>query len=145
MLKIIFQSILCIFDLLPVLIFLFRILVPVTSELILICDTSFHINIKNGYKFRYARLILLLYTQIGNMKIFFTEWLKPVKELICYNRIVKFVERKVSDLREISIREISELNRNKVRSAQTVPPAINIHFSHIYVILLCHDFLNNGE
>ena len=79
------------------------------------------------------------------MKIFCTERLKPVKQLICYNRIVKFAERKVSDVREISIREISELNRSKVPSTQAVPPAINVKCSDIYVILLCHPFLNNAE
>jgi hypothetical protein len=79
------------------------------------------------------------------MKIFCTERLKPVKQLICYNRIVKFAERKVSDVREISIREISELNRSKVRPTQTVPQAINVKCSDIYVILLCHHFLNNCE
>ena len=142
--KIIFQAILCIFDLLPVSIFLFRILVPITSELMFLRDTSFHIHIKTGTS-SYVRLILLLYTQIGNIKIFCTDWLKPVKQLNCYNRIVKFAERKVSDLREISIREISELTRNKVRSTQTVSPATYVNCSDIYVILLCHHFLNNGK
>ena len=79
------------------------------------------------------------------MKIFCTEQLKPVKQLICYNRIVKFAERKVSDFREISIREISALNRSKVRSTQNVSPSTNVKCSDIYVILLCHHFLNNGE
>jgi hypothetical protein len=79
------------------------------------------------------------------MKIFYTEWLKPVKQLICYNRIVKFAERKVYDVRWISIREICELNKSKVRPTQTVPPAINVKYSDIYVILLFHHFVNNGE
>jgi hypothetical protein len=79
------------------------------------------------------------------MKIFCTEWLEPVKQLICFNRIVKSAERRVYDVREISIREISELNRNEVRPTQTVPPAINGKCSDIYDILLCYHFLNNGE
>jgi len=73
----------------------------------LLHDTSFQIHIKNRYIYRYVGLILLLYTQLGNMKIFCTERLKPVKQLIFYNRTVKFAERKVSDVRVISIREIS--------------------------------------
>ena len=68
-----------------------------------------------------------------------------MKQLICYNRIVKLAERKVSDVREISIREISELNWSKVRPTQTLPPAINMKSADIYVVLLCHHFLNNGE
>jgi hypothetical protein len=66
------------------------------------------------------------------------------EKLICYNRMVKFSERKVSDVREISIREISELNMSKVHPTQTVPPAINVKCFD-YVILLCHHFINNCE
>jgi hypothetical protein len=67
------------------------------------------------------------------------------EKLICCNRILKFSERKVSNVREISIREISELNRSKVRPKQTVPPAINVKCSDIYLILFCHPCLNNCE
>ena len=111
----------------------------------LLHDTSFHIHITSKYNYRYVSFILLLYTQLGNIKIFCTEWLKPVKQLIYYKGIVKFAERKVSDVREISIREISELNWSKVRPTQTVLPAINVNCSDIFVLLLCHHFLNNGE
>lgn len=34
--------------------------------------------------------------------MFSTEWLKPMEKLVYYNGIIRFAERKVSDVRAIS-------------------------------------------